>query len=209
MKIDKDEKRRIYETEIIRLKARRDFEKEKSGGGWLWVIVVLILVTGGFFLVRQIGGPSRLMGEVDQIIESAEDPSRQGMGKIWERFATLLEAQDDPAALESLVREAREATDRLGVDVKDFRAECYWMAETGALLRLGELGTDDAAAALVALLADEQLSWDGEAALNIAHAISVCGKACIPYLAEVPADHPRFEFADELIPFLQRGEIIE
>jgi hypothetical protein len=210
MKIDKDEKRRIYDTEMIRLKARRDFEKEGSGGKWVWLIVILMLAGGAFFLLRRGAGPSRLMKEVDQIIAAAENQPGQNVGEIWDQLATLIEAEEDTAALATLVRETREATEQIEAPAKGLRAECYWMAETGALLRLGELGTDEAAAALVGLLCDERLDWDKQRnALNIAHTISLCGKPCLPHLKSVPADHPRRGFVDHLIPYLQRGELIE
>lgn len=210
MKIDKDEKRRIYETEMIRLKARRDFEKEGGGGKWVWLIVVVVLLAGSLLLVHRMLRPSRLMRDVERIIASAEGHSGQQVGVIWDQFEELLRTQDDPAALASLVGDLREAAGKIEAPIEGFRAECYWIAETGALLQLGELGTDEAAAALVALLCEEKLSWDRQKdAMNIAQAITICGKACLPLLEKIPADHPRRSFADHLIPYLQRGEIVE
>jgi len=172
-------------------------------------VVLIALAIGGFFLVRHLAGPGRLMAEVERIVDSAEDRSHRGVGKVWDQVATILEAEEDAAALARLVRDAQAAPRKIEADGFDFRIESYWMAQSGAVFRLGELGTDEAAKALVELLSDEDLSWDGEGALNIAHAISVCGKLCLPYLEAVSAEHPRFEFANALIPVLKRGEIIQ
>lgn len=213
MKIDKDEKRRIYETEIIRLKARRAFEKEKSGGGWLWVIVVLILVTGGFFLVRQIGSDrsaaAELMAQVEQIIESVEAAGPDASpDNVWDQLMVLLEAEDDPAVLARLAREAHAAADRVGVARDNsFRRESYTNVLGASILRLGDIGGDRAADALVGLLCDRQFDWNQmEEGFVLACVISICGEPCLPYLRDMPADHPMREYADHLIPMIERGE---
>ncbi len=212
MKMSKDEKRRIYETEKVRLKARQDFEKEGGGRAWVWVIVIAVLA-GGLWLLwhKAKSQPSRLMAQVEQIIESTEETSQQqGVGSVWEQVLPLLETEKDPAALVALVREARAVSDGIATDGYDFRKESYWMSASAAVYRLGEIGTEETAAALVELLCDETLSWDEHKdAVNIAHAISICGKTCLPYLEQVPTDHSRRDFVDDLIPYLQRGDIID
>jgi len=86
----------------------------------------------------------------------------------------------------------------------------FFIAEGQVEIRLAELGTDEGARALVGLLGDERLSFDGEGALNIGNAISRCGARALPYLEEVRAGSPSASkrlFASELIQYVRAGRI--
>lgn len=74
------------------------------------------------------------------------------------------------------------------------------------LSRLAELDSEEAASVLVDLYADEAIGWDGEFALNGAHAISRCGKRAIPYLAKTSFGH-RGAHIQDVVHCIEKGEL--
>lgn len=78
---------------------------------------------------------------------------------------------------------------------------CY-----AAIRRLAELDSDEATKVLVDLYANKTLRWDGEFAMNAAHAISRCGKRAIPYLAKNSFGDRSAHF-QEVIQCIEKGEL--
>jgi len=64
-----------------------------------------------------------------------------------------------------------------------------WETLAASLDALGEMRTQEAARVLVRLLGDRRFTWDGEGALNIAHALIRCGSAALPCLDAVRDQH--------------------
>jgi len=81
----------------------------------------------------------------------------------------------------------------------------YFLASTAILFRLSELKDDDSVRSLVEIYADESVDFDGESALNVLHAISICGKPAIKYLRSIQGE--RMIYAQAVIDAIERGEL--
>ena len=81
----------------------------------------------------------------------------------------------------------------------------FWAMQNKIIWELAERKTDEAAGFLVLLMEGDSFTG-GEGALNIGHVITKCGEPCLPYLRKFKKES-RKRFAEELIQFIERGEI--
>lgn len=86
------------------------------------------------------------------------------------------------------------------------RLSPFFEAQRCIIFRLGELGTPEAAAALLDLYADESLAFDAEMGLNVGVAITQCGKNALPYLNKLRG-RVRPTLTDALIACVEQGQI--
>ena len=214
MALSKDDKRRIYETEQLRLKAKKDSQKSsKAGCGCVVLVVLGIVAAGGVWLSMREENqewwswlkPRRspaddVMAKIRAVAQKAA-PEGQGRTK-YAQMATVLAGITDVAVL-------RDVFDRCVPITRQWQARPgvnpYWQAEMAVLFRLAELRTDAAAKVLVGLLSDEGLRWEGEAATNIGTAITRCGQPCLPYLDELSDDHPQKKLANRSAAIIRGG----
>jgi len=201
--LDKSERRQIYETEMVRLRARRDFERQR-GRGWLALLLALLVAGGVIWISRRagmLGGPGQTDSErLFARIETAVEETDTGAGaSSYDAVAKVLAEVEDPAELAGLVRLTSE---RLQTSPAHRRV-CL-DGRSAALDRLVELGDPDAAAALVGLLRDAETAWDEHAAREITWAIAAVGSPCLPYLLEVSEDHARKDWANRLVAQIRR-----
>ena len=214
MALSKDDKRRIYETEQLRLKAKKDSQKSsKAGCGCVVLVVLGIVAAGGVWLsmreenqewwswLKASRSPADdVMARIRAVAKKAA-PEGQGRTK-YAQMATVLAGITDVAVLRDVfyrcVPITRQWQARPGVNP-------YFQAEMAVLFRLAELRTDAAAKVLVGLLSDEGLRWEGEAATNLGTAITRCGQPCLPYLDELSDDHQQKKLANRSAAIIRGG----
>jgi len=115
-----------------------------------------------------------------------------------ERIAAWLSAIDDPLVLRDLycpcARRGEAVWKKLGRE--NFGVDVYFEGCTGILWCLAEMGTTESAGALVDLLEDERLCFDGEGALTLVEALIKCGPPCVERLSSSPVDGANRELAE-------------
>lgn len=75
----------------------------------------------------------------------------------------------------------------------------YWIVMGMILERLASMESPDSIRALVRLLVDPELHFDGESALNIRASLMAHGSAAIPHLKTIPDSESNWEFAQRVI----------
>lgn len=214
MALSKDEKRRVYETEQLRLKARKDSQKSsKAGCGCVVLVILGIIAAGGVWLSTREENrewwswlkPTRSPADdvMARIRAVAKKAAPEGVGRTrYPQMAKILAGITDVAVLREVfyrcVPITRQWQARPGVNP-------YWQAEMAVLFRLAELRTDAAAKVLVGLLSDGDLRWEGEAATNIGTAITRCGPPCLPYLDGLADDHAQKKLANRSAALIRSG----
>ncbi|MCK5578254.1 MAG: hypothetical protein KAI63_01900, partial [Planctomycetes bacterium] len=85
----------------------------------------------------------------------------------------------------------------------------FYLMQDSIIFKIAKMKTDETASFLVSLMHDRNYRYLGgaEGALNIGHAITVCGKPCLPYLKRVEEVSSRKRFADKLIDYIEQGKL--
>lgn len=126
----------------------------------------------------------------------------------------ILSTESDPAVLAKLWRALEErrkmaSATQNGIEAVRRRSvdDTYSVVQGAILDRLAALGSDASAEALVCLLYDDSLIWDGGRATEIGHAITVCGERARPYLAQRARPEDGESLGHRLLQCIDRGEL--
>jgi len=204
MSLDKAEKQRTYDTEKVRLKARKDFEDSRSAAGWVLFLLLIGVLVGGLWFGFREGGPfSGAGGAMKQIDALAAGPAAGGP-TADEQIVAILRAEKRPGTLAVIVRTCdAKARQR---DTTRAASDLYWQVRQEAIARLGELAEDKRTPeALVKLLCDRDLFWNDATYRALAAAITRCGRPCLAMLEAIEDDHPRKRDAENLAITIRRG----
>lgn len=213
MAMDKSERKHTYQIEKVRLRARKDFERNQSGCGCLVILVlacagavaVWIVNQGGLNWPAGGGAANKVMADIDGIAVTTTQPAAGGPAPAA-RAEQIIRAQSDPRVVADLVRQcdARAADRTVTRTVGDF----YWDVRMAAIARLGGLKGDTSAKAVVGLVLDDDLFWNDPTERALMAAATRIGKPCLPLLGKAPKDHRRKGIVKLLIATIQRGETI-
>lgn len=181
---------------------------------WATLISASALLAVGFFLIwspnpaPEKRGPSSLLFEHLHEIERlpANDP-RVSYQHLYEEIDSRLGQISSPRELKLVFDAAYRRADRVVRSQDELkRPNPYWLAYQGVLFRLAALDSDESAQILVAIFSDETIHFDGEFAVSICYAISLCGSKTLPYLQSV--ESPRWQpIIPDLITAIRTGQV--
>ncbi len=149
------------------------------------------------------------IGEID-VRQREGETNAARYDRMYRAIDGLTASLKSPETLKALFYACQEVCENRGPTPQERLDEpdpC-WRTQQAILFRLADIGGEGSAEVLVALLADDRLSWDGEGGLNIGMAITMCGKPCLPPLKALASNGDRGPFAKRLAEYITAGKVM-